>query len=195
MTPRSRGVGWFLAPWAVGFVLLTLLPAMAALGLSVTRFGDDLSLARPEGVGLAHYRDALGVDRAHTPTDADPWYWRTLGGRPNDPRLYAALANSLFFTLIAVPLGLCTSLAVALLLNQRLRGVTLFRALVYVPHLLGGVATVMIWSWLLNPRFGPVNAVLRESYTLLDPLVRLWNPTGTSDWAVPGWFYSSTWCK
>ena len=195
MTPRSSAAVWFLAPWAVGLVLLTLLPALAALGLSFTRFGDDLSLASPEVVGLSHYRNALGVDAAHTPTDSDPWYWRALRGRPNDPRLYKSLANSLFFTLIAVPLGLCSSLAVALLLNQRLRGMTIFRALMYVPHLLGGVATVMIWSWLLNPQFGWTNELIRWAYACVDPIVRIFHDGGTSTWGVPTWLYSPRGCK
>ena len=137
----------------------------------------------------------MGVDPSYAPTPADPWYWRALDGRPNDPRFYTSLANSLFFTLIAVPLGLCASLAVALLLNQPLRGVALFRAFVYVPHLMGGVATVMIWSWLLNPQFGWINELIRGSYGLLDPFVRIFHAGGTSHWDVPSWLYSSGACK
>ncbi|MEE9296952.1 MAG: sugar ABC transporter permease [Phycisphaerae bacterium] len=53
----------------------------------------------------------------------------------------------------------------------------------------------MIWSWLLNPRFGLVNAALRLFYRLLDPVVGLFHETGTSLWVTPDWFYSPSSCK
>ncbi len=173
LSVRPTGEFWFAAPWLVGVVVLTVLPVLGSLVMSLLRW-DGLTLsAGVQWVGLDHYR--------HLATD--------------DADFRKALSNSLIYSFMATPLSLAASLGAALLLSRRLPGMGIFRTLVYLPHVLGGVATVMIWSWLLNPRFGPVNAVLRESYALLDPLVRLWNPAGTSDWAVPGWFYSSTWCK
>ena len=83
----------------------------------------------------------------------------------------------------------------ALLLSQPFRGASIVRAVVYLPHLLGGVATIIIWSWLLNPRFGWINEAIRFVYVLIDPVVRLFSETGTSEWLLPGWLYSPFWCK
>jgi len=68
------------------------------------------------------------------------------------------------------------------------------RALAYLPHLLSGAATVLIWGWLLNPRFGWINQALRAVYAALDPLVRVLSARGTTGWGMPDWLYSPTWC-
>lgn len=201
MTAPTRQTVWFLLPWATGFVVLTLLPMLASLGLSFTKVGPVVSADRITWVGISQYRTALGVDRTYEPTprgvrtSQDPFYWRLLGGRPEDSRLYSALYNSLFYTVLAVPLGLCMSLVVALLLNHQARGMSVIRACVYLPHLLGGVATIVIWSWLFNPRFGWINQVIRYIYALLDPVVRLFAEGGTQAWPVPNWLYSPAGCK
>ncbi len=195
MTAPSRQTVCFLLPWATGFVGLTLLPMLASLGLSFTRVEPGLSAERITWVGTANYRAALGVDHTHQPTAADPWYWRLLGGRPKDGRFYTSLYNSLVYTMFAVPLSLCTSLAVALLLNRQARGMSIVRACVYLPHVLGGVATIVIWSWLFNPQFGWLNQVIRFIYALLDPGVRLFSEVGTEAWPVPRWLYSPAGCK
>lgn len=195
MTAPARQTVWFLLPWATGFVVLTLLPMLASLGLSFTQIGPGLSADRITWVGTSQYHTALGLDHSYEPTAEDPSYWRLLGGRPEDRRFYAALYNSLFYTVFAVPLGLCMSLMVALLLNQQIRGMPVIRACVYLPHLLGGVATIVIWSWLFNPRFGWINQVIRYIYALLDPIVRLFVEGGTQAWPVPHWLYSPAGCK
>jgi multiple sugar transport system permease protein len=146
-------------------------------------------------VGLTNYVSALGVDRDIRPTDGDPWYWRILGGRPRDQRFYTSLYNTLFYSAFAVPLGLCSSLAVALLLNVSFRGESVVRAIVYLPHVLGGVATIVIWSWLFNPRFGWLNQAIGLVYAGLDPLVRLVSESGTASWPLPRWLHSPTGCK
>ena len=193
-TSQPRAL-WFLMPWAVGFLLLTLLPVLALLALSMTRTSGPLDDTRFEWIGADHYRDALSVDRSYTPSATDPVYWRVLGGKPNDVRFYTSLYNSLFYSLFAVPLGLCSSLAVALLLNRSFRGMSLIRACIYLPHVLGGVATIVIWSWLFNPQFGWINQAIRLLQKVLDPVVRLFRESGTGDWPMPGWLYSPEWCK
>ena len=182
-------------PWAVGFLLLTFLPMLALLALSMTRTSGPLNDTRFEWIWADHYRGALSVDSSYALSAADPWYWRILGGKPNDGRFYTSLYNSLFYSLFAVPLGLCSSLAVAMLLNRSFRGMSLIRACVYLPHILGGVATIVIWSWLFNPQFGWINQVIRLLYEALDPVVRLFREDGTGDWSMPGWLYSPMWCK
>jgi ABC-type sugar transport system permease subunit len=171
----SRRAGLlFAAPWLIGFVGLTLLPMAASAALSLTRW-DGLSLRDGVAwVGLEHYREMLSGD---------------------DARLSAALSNTLFYTVVGVPLSLVTSLVFALLLNTRVAGAGVFRTIFFLPYMLSSVATVMVWSWVFNPRFGIANRVLQAVYDLLDPVVRLFHTEGTSAWMMPEWFYSPDACK
>ncbi len=195
MNTSCRDVARFLLPWAIGLVGLTLIPMLASLVLSFARLEGGLSSDHISWVGTRHYEQALEVESDYEPSDLDPWYWRYLGGKPGDARFYTSLYNSLVYTLIAVPLGLCTSFVVALLLHRPLRGMSVVRACVYLPHVLGGVATIVIWSWLFNPQFGWFNQVIRLVYHGLDPLVRMFHEDGTTDWPTPRWLYSPMWCK
>jgi len=195
MTHSRRDILTFLWPWLVGVVLLTAVPMGASLVLSITRVEGDLGLQSYTFVGAEHYRAMPAIDRQYELSPADPWYWHVMGGRPQDTRLVQSLYNSLYYTFFAVPLGLMVSLAMAMLLNRSAPGMSPVRAIVYLPNLLGGVATIVIWSWLFNPRFGWVNESIRFVYAVLDPLVGLVRAGGTDDWPVPRWLYSPTACK
>ncbi len=166
--------GWpFAVPWLLGLIGLTVLPALGSLLMSTLRW-DGLSLSRDlQWVGAGNYRTVV--------TD--------------DPLFRTALANSLIYSLLATPLTVAASLGAALLLWRPLRGLAVFRTLFYLPHVLGGVATILIWSWLFNPQFGPINAAIRSVFGLLDPVVRLFSPGGTSPWQPPNWLYCARWCK
>ncbi len=195
MRARQHPLVWFLFPWGLGFLLLTFAPLVGSCALSYTKVGAGLTLGELTWVGMAHYESALEVDDQVEPADGDPWYWRLLGGIPRDQRFYTSLYNSLFYSLFAVPLGLCSSLLAALLLNRSFRGQSVVRAMVYLPHVLGGVATLVIWSWIFNPQFGGLNQALSLIYAGLDPLVSLFHRGGTAGWLLPRWLYSPTWCK
>lgn len=195
MNGRSSGARLFLFPWIVGFAALTALPVVVSLALSFTQFGDPLSMDRLRWVGLSHYRQAVGTVGPYNPDRGDPWHWNLLGGKPDDVHFHQSLYNSITFSLFAVPLGLAASLMTALLLNLRLRGTSVARTLIYIPHVLGGAATIVIWSWLFNPEFGWVNEGLRCLYRLADPVVRLFREQGTADFPTPAWLYSPVWCK
>lgn len=189
------GSGWrFALPWVVGVVLLTLLPAVASIGLSFTSW-SGLDWSEVRWVGWAHYAELVGLEADTASKPYDPAFFAYLPSRPRDPRFYQAAYNTLVYSVAAVPLGLMVALGLAVLLDLRLRGMAFFRTMYYLPYVLGGVATAMVWSWLFNPKFGLVNGVLRGVYALLDPLVRWLGWEGTSAWAVPGWLYSPAWCK
>ncbi len=185
----------FLAPWAAGFVLFMLAPMSASLVLSMTRNENVLALQKPVWVGAENFRHALGVEPDNNASTSSKWHRRLLGGRPTDPLCYRSLYNSFVYTFLAVPPSIIAALLIALLLNQPLRGMGAFRAVIYLPHVLGGVATLMIWSWLLNPQFGWFNQLLRYSYEVLDTPIRFLTGYGTSDWPLPNWLYSHRWCK
>ncbi|MVA75197.1 ABC transporter permease subunit [Auraticoccus sp. F435] len=142
-TPRRRGggrrgQGWaaffFLIPWGAGIVLLTVGPMLYSLYLSFTSY--DL-LSAPEWVGLANYELML----------ADPRFWKSV-------------RVTLVYVVVFVPLLQVVSMLVALLLNSRLRFLTGYRALFYLPSLMGAsVAVAALWRQVFGAE-GLVNAVL-----------------------------------
>ncbi|MCP8940315.1 sugar ABC transporter permease [Alsobacter sp. SYSU M60028] len=118
---HDAGAYLFLAPWLIGIFVLTVGPALGSLYLSFTRF--DL-ITEPRFVGLANYT------RIFT----------------NDAKFLAAMKVTFTYVLLAVPLKLIFALSVAIVLNKGLRGLTVYRALFYLPSLLGGsVAIAVLW--------------------------------------------------
>src|SRR6185369_7225729 len=79
-----------------------------------------------------------------------------------DDLFWKALLNTLYMVAFALPIGLAASLAIALLLNQKLRGMALYRTLYYLPSITPVVATSILWLWLLNPQMGLVNLGLTK---------------------------------
>ncbi|WP_431916032.1 carbohydrate ABC transporter permease [Micromonospora wenchangensis] len=128
----------FLSPWLIGLMGVTAIPMLLSLWLSFTDYDILTPLSEVRWVGLANY------ERMFT---ADPSYWH-------------AVRVTVTFALVAVPLKLAAALGVALLLNRAWRGVGLFRALFYLPSLLGGsVALAIVWVNMFN-RDGAFNSFL-----------------------------------
>lgn len=127
----------FIAPWIVGFLLLTLAPMVATLAFTFTNV--HLIQDRPlRFVGLDNYAQLLG-----------------------DARTWDALTATLRFAAISLPVGLILPFAIALLLNSRsLRGSRYFQALFFMPFIIPFVAAVLAWGGMLNPEAGWINAVL-----------------------------------
>lgn len=138
MTRGERKTLWlglaFISPWIVGVLVFTLYPVVASIGYS---FCDYDVLSKPVWVGAMNYRDMA----------LDAVFWKSL-------------RNTLFFAAWALPLGLVVSLFTAVLLNQPVRGRSLFRTIFFLPSLVPVVAGGMIWLWILNGRFGLLNAGL-----------------------------------
>ena len=137
---RPRGLSYraglilMLAPYLLGLALLTVLPALMGLPLA---FADYNALSPPRFVGLANFAELAG-----------------------DEIFAKSVFNSLFFIALAVPLRLLGALALALLLVRARRGGGAYRAAVYVPTVVPDVAWALLWLWLLNPAYGPVNQLL-----------------------------------
>jgi multiple sugar transport system permease protein len=128
----------FLSPWLLGLMAITAIPMLLSLYLSFTNYDVLTPLSEVQWVGWANYR------RMFT---SDPSYWH-------------AVTVTVKFALIAVPLKLAAALGVALLLNRAMRGIGLFRALFYLPSLLGGsVALAIVWVSMFN-RDGAFNSFL-----------------------------------
>src|SRR5687767_2440128 len=112
----------FVAPAVIGFLLFILFPMVASFGLSFTEYN---LLSDPEWIGFDNYV-ALAKD---------DFFWRSL-------RITATYA------VVGLPLGLVLSLLVALLLNQQVPGISIWRSLYVLPSVLSGAAVVVLWRWL-----------------------------------------------
>src|SRR5262245_45722395 len=162
---------FFIAPWAFGFLVFTAGPILASAYLSLTNYSPGKS---PEFVGFQNYV-TLYNDRI---------FWKSLG-------------VTAYYSFLAVPLGIIASLLLAVLLNQKIPFMGVFRTLYYLPSLLAGsVAVVLLFSWLLNPQFGIINFAIR---TLVGPqgLIPLGivGPRWLQDpyWVIPSYTMLALW--
>ncbi len=138
MTRRNLTYGLiFISPWAVGFLLLIAYPILASLYYSFT---DHDVLTSPDFVGLANYSDLLFEDHL----------------------FFTAIQNTLYFAVVSIPLNIVLGVSIALLLNVEVRGMSIYRTIFFLPSIVPGVASALLWAWILNPQFGLANALLRQ---------------------------------
>jgi multiple sugar transport system permease protein len=144
MTRREKREAWegmlFASPWLLGFFLLVAGPMAASFLLSFTRWNGITPVSELRWVGAENYGHLIHQDASFV----------------------KALQNTVFYALFSVPIGMATALSLAVLLNQKVRGLAFFRTVFYLPSVVSGVATAMLWLWLFNPSFGGVNWVLRR---------------------------------
>lgn len=132
----------FLAPSIVGFAVFTLVPVFGAVVLSLYRW-DIFNPA--EFVGFDNFRRLL-IDAPGRSTPGDPAFWKALG-------------NTLFF-MMQIPVTMVASLLLAIALNTRLPGRTLFRTVYFIPTICSGVGLFLLWKFVYNPEFGVLNQTL-----------------------------------
>ena len=151
---RRRGlVLAFMSPWLVGFLVFIAYPLVYSGYLSLHSY--DL-LSPPRWVGLANYRYLI----------------------QDDPEIGAAIRNTLWFIVVAVPLQVLFAFGIALMLTRARAGVGVFRTIFYLPALAPPVAATLGFVYLLNPATGPINSLL-EKVGIEGPL----------------WFNSPEWSK
>ena len=155
-----RGLA-FASPWLVGFLVFIAWPVVASAWYSLTDFN---LFQAPHFVGLSNYQHMLH----------DQVFWKSL-------------TNTLYLTVIGVPVGIALSLGGAMALNLPVRGQPLYRALVYLPTIVPVVVSGYLWRWMLNPQYGYVNQLLRILH-LPQPLW-LDNPT----WGKPAILLTTFW--
>lgn len=143
----------FALPWFVGFGLLILYPVGSVVYYSLTRYSV---LRPPRFVGLENYRFLLFEDEL---------FWTSLW-------------NTVYYTFLAVPIWIVLALLMAILLNQKIKGMSIFRTIFYLPSIVPVVAASMLWLWILNPQYGLLNYLLAF--------------VGISG---PGWLASEVWSK
>ena len=130
----------FLLPYAVVFATFVIAPA--AYGIWISLHDWDYLLPGKPFVGLDNYSALFDSSSA-----VYSFFWESMSATG-------------IFTLLSVPLLLTVPLALALLLNRRFRGRTLFRAIYFAPYVLGVAVIGVLWRFLLDPNLGVVNAIL-----------------------------------
>jgi multiple sugar transport system permease protein len=151
----------FIAPSLVPMLAFTIGPMLASLGISFTNWS---LLAPAHWVGTNNYRTL----------------W-------SDAEFRSSLGHTLVFIAGYLPLVLISGLAVALALNQRIRGLAVFRTIYFLPVVTSWVVVALIWKWLLNPQTGVVDYLLG--------LVGIQGPGWWVDphWAMPSIILASAW--
>lgn len=165
---REALTGWlFILPAILGLILFNLEPLIAALYFSFTDY--DI-ISPPKYIGIDNYVKLFTADSLYV----------------------QSIKVTLRYSLLSIPLTIIVSYMIALLMNQKVKGVSLYRTVWYLPSLVPSVASAALWGWLLNPNFGPVNYPLKmlglpAPRWLVDPqwvvpalvLIRIWGSGNT----------------
>ncbi len=151
----------FSSPWILGLLGLTAGPIITSIFLS---FCDYDVLHPPRYVGLSNYSEIFVTDS----------YYMT-----------RSLYNVAYLSIFGIPLGMITGLAIAMLLNAKVGGMSFYRTAYYLPSIVPVIASAVLWAWVLNgdPNRGLVNAFWKSTITAWFGI------------APPGWFGAAEWAK
>lgn len=152
----------FLLPNFVGFLIFTLIPIICSMGLSVMEWDSSNPMIF---VGLENFKRLV-----------------------TDDTFKISLWNTVYYSVFTVPLTMAAALGLALILNQKMKGINLFRTVFFFPHVASLVAIAVVWNLLFHPTLGPINNILRA--------MGMANPPGWTasvDWAMPVVIVVSIW--
>jgi multiple sugar transport system permease protein len=134
---ERRNLKWgllFISPWLFGFIVLGVFPILYTFYLSLTRYSG---IRPPILIGIANYQRMAA-----------------------DPLFVKAAYNTLYYTFLAVPIGVVVAMVLALAMNRKVREVSVYRAVYYLPSILPLFVISFIFVVLLNPGYGLVNWIL-----------------------------------
>jgi multiple sugar transport system permease protein len=136
---REEHAGFLLvSPWVLGFLLFMAFPILLSLILSMTNW---------KGIGPLESADWVGVDN----------YAQLLA---RDTRFHTSFKVTLYYALIAVPIGQLLALLAAVVMMQKVGGIAFFRAAWYLPSVLAGVGVAILWRWIFDSEGGLLNSLL-----------------------------------
>jgi multiple sugar transport system permease protein len=144
---RTRTFFLFTAPWLLGFILLTIFPLAFGLFISLTNY-DGLNLNNLNFVGIRNYQTAF-----------------------QDPNVQLTFDRTLVWTALNLPTWLILSLLLAVIANQKVKGIGVFRTLFYLPSIIPAVG--LVWTWKI---------LLEKNYGLLNAIISIWRPGTAIGW-------------
>lgn len=159
---EEREAYLWVSPWLVGFLIFTLLPFLASFALGFT---DWNGVGTPKFVGISNYVQLF---------TADPVFWQSL-------------KVTFIFAALYLPISLVLGFGLALLMNQPLPGMRLFRTIYYAPSVLSGVAVAVLWGFIFNQDFGAMNWLLH--FVGVKPIPWL----ESSFWVIPAFVVMQLW--
>ncbi len=148
----------FTLPWTIGISVFILYPVVASLWHS---FCDYSVLRPPVFIGVENYKELM----------LDSVFWKSLW-------------NTCIFAVFAIPLGLITALGLAILLNNKVRGIVVYRTIFFIPSLVPMVTLAILWMWIFNGSYGILNYALDSMFSFLHLPFR-----------APGWLLDPNWSK
>ncbi|WP_156854501.1 carbohydrate ABC transporter permease [Oceanobacillus sp. AG] len=167
---HSKDIFWgylFIAPTLIGLLIFYILPVFQTLFYSFNDWGD---FGNYSWTGIDNYKEMV-----------------------NDPEVWQTFKNTIIYAFTMVPLSIAVSIVVAVLLNQKIKGLTFYRTLYFLPVVTMPAAIGMIWMWLYNSDYGIINHMLSKFSIngpdwLTDPnwvlisiiIVGVWTSIGTN---------------
>src|SRR5262249_40016395 len=151
----------FTSPFILGVLFLWVGPMLYSIYL-VTQDWDLIT--PPKFIGLGNFARLLG-----------------------DPLVAKSLGYTAYYTFLGVPLQLMVAFALALMLNQQIRGLSIYRTIYYLPSITPAVAFAVVWIQILNPEFGVLNNILKLFG--VRPIKWLFDPA----WSKPAFILMSLW--
>ncbi len=152
----------FLLPNLIGFLIFTLIPIVCSMGLSFMEWDSANPMVF---VGFENFKRL----------------W-------TDDTFKISLWNTVYYSVFTVPLTMAAALGLAIILNQKIKGINIFRTIFFFPHVASLVAIAVVWNLLFHPTLGPINNILR--------FLGVANPPGWTssiDWAMPVIIIVSIW--
>ncbi len=139
LSRENRNLLWgllFTSPAIIGFFLWQLGPILATIGISFTKWKV---VGNPTWIGIDNYIKIF----------------------THDPLFFKAITVTFVYTLLSVPASIAFAFFLAVLLDQKVRMLPVFRTIFYLPSIVPFIASSYLWLWLFNPDFGLLNAILR----------------------------------
>lgn len=174
---RTERAGFlFIAPWLVGFAVLTFGPMVVSLLLAFSRWNGMVPLGEAQFVGVANFKQLFTYD----------------------PLFFQSIKVTAYFVLLGVPVSQLAALLIAMLMNQKVRGIAFFRTVYFVPSVVSGAALAVLWLQLFNNEYGIINRVLRAigfnapnwfGYDITSGV----SVNDAARWAVPGFVLMGLW--
>lgn len=156
----------FILPTAIGLILLNIWPAIQTFILS---FQKSTGFGNTVWVGITNYQKLLG-----------------------DKEVLQSLINTLIYAMVSIPLIVVLSLIVAVLMNQKVKGISAYRTLYFLPVVAAPSAVAMIWRWMFNNEFGLINNLLLKIGVqgpawLSDPSIAIYSVIIVGVWSAIGY--------
>jgi multiple sugar transport system permease protein len=185
----------FLLPNLLGFLIFMAVPLAISFYYSFT---DYNLFTEPKWIGLANYTKALGfttnVESYNAILASGKSWFSALGAliQPNDPTFWVAFGNTIKYALGVLILSVIPAFLIAWLLNSKLRGMTVFRAMIYIPVVASVVGSSLVWFWIYQQQNGVLNTVIRWLVNGLNALIftPLGNPIADP---LIGWLVTPQW--